>query len=87
MKVKCLKMCLRDGEGVEREIARAYADRFEVLLEPGPFMPDLRGWYEDCFFNVEDSATFEQRFQRVAENHYFCFSKPALKLYACEVEA
>ena len=50
-------------------------------------MPDLQQWYNDSFYNIGNSKTFEQRFKLVEENHYMCFSKPALKLYACEVEA
>lgn len=87
VKVKCIKMCLHDGDGVEREIGRVYEDHIQSFLEPAPFMPDLQQWYNDSFYNISNSKTFEQRFKLVEENHYMCFSKPALRLYACEVEA
>ena len=80
MKVKCIKLFLG-----EREVGRAYADRFVNMVPPGPFMPDVRQWFDDCFFHIESgSGDFEERWKLVEENNYFCFSKPSLKLYACE---
>ncbi len=82
MKTKCIKLFLG-----EHEIGRAYEDRFQCLLEPGPFMPDIRQWYDDSFFSIESgSGDFEERWKLVEGNNYFCFSKPTLKLYACEVD-
>ena len=69
MKVKCIKLFLG-----EREVGRAYADRFVNM-------------YDDSFFGIETgSADFEERWKLVEANNYFCFSKPTLKLYACEVD-
>ena len=81
MKVKCIKLYMG-----EREVGRAYEGRFVDMMPPNPFGINARSWYEDCFYGVENSGTFEERFQRVLEGKYMCFSKPTLKLYACEVD-
>lgn len=81
MKVKYISMCLSD-----REIGRVYEDRIVSMVPPGPFAPDIRQWYDDSFYRIPDSDTFEARYRHVTENCYMCFSKPALKMYACEVD-
>lgn len=66
-----------------KEIARIEEGVFIPLIDcRGRFQPNLTDWYEDCFFGVKNSSSFEERFKRVEENDYFCYSKPALKLIA-----
>ena len=82
MKVKCIKLFLG-----EREVGRACADRFVNMVPPDPFDINSKYWYDDSFFGIETgSADFEERWKLVEANNYFCFSKPTLKLYACEVD-
>ena len=81
LRLKCIKLFLG-----EREVGRAYADRFLNMVPPNPFGINSRRWYDDCFYGIDGSDTFAQRFKLVTENNYMCFSKPTLKLIACEVD-
>lgn len=81
MKTKCIKLFLG-----EHEVGRAYEGRFVNMVPANPFGINSKNWYDDSFYGVEDSDTFEARFQRVLEGKYMCFSKPTLKLCACEVD-
>ncbi len=67
-----------------REIGRAYPDRFVDMLPENPFGVSAKKFYDDSFYSIANSSTFEERFQRVTEGNYMCFSKPALRLYAFE---
>lgn len=50
--------------------------------------PDLyKQWYEDCFYGKKDSATFDQRVEKVRQHDYFCYSKPHLKLTLQELDS
>lgn len=65
-------------------IARIYEDgRFEQLIElQGKARPNLLQLYEDCFYNVPNSSTFDERFNHAERHNYFCWTKPALQLAA-----
>ncbi|MBD5452323.1 MAG: hypothetical protein HDR25_06745 [Lachnospiraceae bacterium] len=66
-----------------REIARVEEGEFRDLRERrDKFDPNLQQWYDDCFYSVPNSTTFEERLKLVKDNHYFCYSKPDLKLIA-----
>lgn len=79
--IRCIKLYMG-----EHEIGRAYADHFVDMMPPNPFGIKAKSFYDDSFYGVEDSDTFEARFQRVLEGKYMCFSKPTLKLYAFEMD-
>lgn len=72
----------------DREIARVEEGVFKQLVELSPknmeLLPDnlFQTWYEDCFYGIPNSSTFEERFELVKEQNYFCYSKPKLKLAA-----
>lgn len=72
----------------DREIARVEEGVFKQLVELDPknieLLPDnlFQTWYEDCFYGIPNSSTFEERFELVKEQNYFCYSKPKLKLAA-----
>lgn len=51
-------------------------------MREGKFAPNLLGWYNDCFYGIKNSSTFDDRFRLVEKNNYFCFSKPELELVA-----
>lgn len=82
MKVKCIKLVLG-----EREVGRAYEGRFVNMVPANPFGINSKSWYDNSFFGIErGNADFEERWKLVEGNNYFCFSKPTLKLFACEVD-
>lgn len=69
----------------DKEVARVVEGKFENLIEPkGSYVPRtvFSEWYNDCFYGIREASTFDQRFQLVQDNNYFCFSKPKLKLIA-----
>ena len=71
----------------DREIARVEEGVFRILIEPkrgDDLLPDnlYQSWYEDCFYGIENSSTFDERFELVEVQNYFCYSKPKLKLAA-----
>lgn len=69
-----------------REVARVEEGIFKnTLICNHPFAPDFKKWYADCFYNLENANTFEQRYNLVKLGQYFCFSKPALKLEAIDL--
>ena len=70
------------------EIARIEEGKFTYVIEPkgGSLAPNFVNWYNDCFYGIPHSSTFEERFKLVEENNYFCFSKPKLKLIAKEID-
>lgn len=78
--MKVIKMILGD-----KEIARIVDGVFEEkVICNHRFAPNFRNWYDDCFYNIKGSKSFEERFELVKKNNYFCFSKPSLKLIAEE---
>lgn len=72
----------------DREIARVEEGVFKQLVELDPknieLLPDnlFQTWYEDCFYGIPNSSTFEERFELAMKQNYFCYSKPKLKLAA-----
>ena len=65
------------------EIARVEEGKIRQLAEfKGISQPNVSQLYEDCFYDVPDSSTFDERFELAREHKYFCWSKPALKLVA-----
>lgn len=65
------------------EIARIEEGKFTYITEfKGVSNPDVVGLYNDCFYDVPNSSTFDERFELVREHKYFCWSKPALQLVA-----
>ena len=68
----------------DREIARIEEDgTFRQLVEfKGMVQPSVRQLYEDCFYGVPNSSTFDERFEHVRVHNYFCWTKPALQLAA-----
>ena len=80
--MKIIKMILG-----ENEVARITDGVFEnIVICNHPFAPNFQNWYDDCFYNIRGAKTFEQRFELVKQGQYFCFSKPAVKLIAEEIE-
>ncbi|MBD5526518.1 MAG: hypothetical protein HDR04_19385 [Lachnospiraceae bacterium] len=81
--MKIISMILAD-----REIARVEEGVFKQLVEFGSknieLLPDnlFQTWYDDCFYGIPKSSTFEERFELVEEQNYFCYSKPKLQLAA-----
>ena len=71
----------------ETEVARITDGVFEDLLQcKHEFAPNFENWYDDCFYNIRGSKEFGARFELVKQGHYFCFSKPSLKLIAEETD-
>ncbi len=71
----------------DKEVARVEEGRFNQIVETkGRFAPNFAEWYDACFFGIANSETFDERFERVRENNYFCFKKPALKLIARNID-
>ena len=69
----------------DKEVARVEEGVFKNLIEiKGSHIPNdiLKQWYDDCFYNIKNSSTFDERFELVKEQNYFCFSKPKLQLAA-----
>lgn len=67
----------------EKEIARIEEGKFKQLVETkGPLAPNFQDWYNNCFYSVANSKSFEERFKLVEENNYFCYSNPHIKLIA-----
>ena len=79
--MKVIKLMLQDTE-----IARVVDGKFKNTMTPvGICPPDFYTWYNDCFYSIKNARTFEERFEAVKEQRYFCYSKPTLKLIAEEV--
>lgn len=71
----------------EREVARVTENGFQDLLNNRhPFAPNFQNWYDESFYNIPGARTFEDRYALVKHGQYFCFSKPALKLVAEEID-
>lgn len=68
----------------DREIARIDEEgNFKQLVEfKGLVQPSVRQLYDDCFYGVPNSSTFDERFELVESHSYFCWTKPALQLAA-----
>lgn len=68
----------------DREIARIDEEgNFKQLVEfKGLAQPSVRQLYEDCFYGVPNSSTFDERFELVRVHKYFCWTKPTLQLAA-----
>ena len=68
----------------DREIARIDEEgNFKQLVEfKGLAQPSVRQLYEDCFYGVPNSSTFDERFELVKVHKYFCWTKPNLQLAA-----
>jgi hypothetical protein len=67
------------------EIARVTDGIFSNTITPmGICPPNFAQWYEDCFYGLKGTRTFEERFEAVKSGKYFCYSKPCLKLEAVE---
>ena len=69
----------------DKEVARVEEGQFKNLIEiQNCFVSNnvFSNWYDDCFYGIKNSATFDDRFRLVKENNYFCYSKPELKLIA-----
>lgn len=70
-----------------KEIARITENGFQDLLNnPHSFAPNLMNWYDESFYGIPCAKTFEERYVMVEHGQYFCFSKPALKLVAEEID-
>ena len=73
----------------DKEVARVEEGQFKNLIEiQNRFVPNnvFSDWYDDCFYGIKNSSTFDDRFRLVKENNYFCYSKPELKLIARTLE-
>ena len=71
----------------EKEVARVTEGVFEDLLQNRhPFAPNFQNWYDESFYGIPCARTFEERYVMVKHGQYFCFSKPALKLVAEEID-
>ncbi len=70
------------------ELARIEEGKFVPVLEcvKHPYGPDFKQWYEDCFYGIQNSRTFDERYALVESNGYFCYSKPELKLIAMRTD-
>lgn len=68
----------------DQEIARIDEEgKFSQLVEfKGLVQPSVRQLYEDCFYEVPNSSTFDERFELVRVHNYFCWTKPVLQLAA-----
>ena len=70
-----------------KEVAKVTDGVFEnILICNHKFAPDFHSWYDNSFYNIKNSRTFEERFELVKQNNYFCFSKPSLILIAEEID-
>lgn len=80
--VKMIKMMIGN-----KELARITDGVFTNIIPcRHEFSPDFRAWYDDCFFEIENAQTFEERFEHVLNGNYFCFTKPSVKLVAEEAD-
>ena len=80
--MKIIKMML-GGE----EVARITDGQFEAkLINTSPFAFNLKSMYDNCFYGISDTATFEQQFEAAKNGRYFCYSKPSLKLVTEETD-
>lgn len=59
----------------------------ETFIKPHMYAPNLDEWYGACFYSIPHSDTFEQRYDLVVQNNYFCYLKPSLKLVAEDVDS
>ena len=68
----------------DQEIARIDEEgRFTQMVEfKGLVQPSALQLYEDCFYGVPNSSTFDERFELVRVHNYFCWTKPTLQLAA-----
>lgn len=71
----------------DREFARVEEGGiFKNIIEPvgGELLPSnlFQQLYEDCFYGIPNSSTFDERFELARANNYFCWRKPALQLVA-----
>lgn len=80
--MKVIKLMIKD-----EEIARVEDGVFSNTITPvGICPPKFSQWYEDCFYGIKGTRTFEERFEAVKAGNYFCYSKPQLKLEAEEIK-
>lgn len=71
----------------EEEIARIEEGVFKKIMKcNGFFIPNFEDWYNDSFYNIPNSKTFDQRYELVRNNNYFCYSKPDIRLIARDTE-
>jgi len=78
--MKVIRLMLQDTE-----IARVEDGEFKNTMTPvGICPPDFYQWYNDSFYGIKNARTFEERFEAVKNNQYFCYTKPHLKLIAEE---
>lgn len=70
------------------ELARIEEGKFVPVLElkNRQYGPDFKQWYEDCFYGIKNSRTFDERYELVESNGYFCYSKPELTLIAMRID-
>lgn len=69
----------------DEEIARVEEGVFKNIVEParkweGVSNNLFKTWYEDCFYGIENSSTFEERLELVRKQNYLCYSKPHIQL-------
>lgn len=60
-------------------------DFHTIMDNRHPFALNFMDLYDACFYGIENSSTFERRFELVQSGQYFCYLKPSLKLVAEEV--
>lgn len=48
-----------------------------------PHSPNLREWFDACFYSLP-CETFDERYEFVKADAYFCYLKPTLKLVVKE---
>ena len=69
----------------DEEIARVEEGVFKNIVEPackweGVSNNLFKTWYEDCFYGIENSSTFEERLELLRKQNYLCYSKPHIQL-------
>ena len=79
---KIISMMIKD-----QEIARVSKDGLQAFINlNSPLAPKLQDWYNASFYGIKNAKTFEERWDRVEENNYFCYLKPHLVLVARTIE-
>lgn len=74
---------LLGGKEVARVEEGVFKNLVEVETKSGLTSANIfHDWYNDCFYGIPNSSTFEERFELVKKQNYFCYSKPQLKLAA-----
>ncbi|MCR5517274.1 MAG: hypothetical protein K6F17_01715 [Lachnospiraceae bacterium] len=67
------------------EVAKIEDGKFtNIVKNSSGLIPSFIQLYDDCFYGIPHSNTFEERYSLVTKNNYFCYTKPTLKLIAKE---